>query len=291
MSAIKHYLAESIPLQMNRAGEYVVRLDKSGGSYPSGLADAPFAEIEYDSIACGATDGAPTWRQPVLAPQPLAQRPADPIRQRFDKMRRLADQDPFQRNNMRLFYRQAKFMEDFADDFEEYEPFTMPYPYYQMMGYRQLRTYFTWRKKVRGGDIQTIDQAYVFLYINELLLNIGVADPADGLNKLTALWKAFNNTELTAILNNYLPLWLRDYHVYYDLPESFGDFAKKNDLIRHYPLMFLLEADAEKSLELWSSISKYNITKSKFYIAGNGELVRDCFFFFFFGVRELLAGK
>ena len=50
-----------------------------------------------------------------------------------------------------MFYRQAKLMADFEDDYREEEPFSMYFPDYQSMGYEQLRTYFTWRTNVRKG--------------------------------------------------------------------------------------------------------------------------------------------
>ncbi|MCL1975626.1 MAG: TerB N-terminal domain-containing protein [Firmicutes bacterium] len=291
MSAIKQYFAESIPLQKNRAGEYAAALDVLSGNNAGGFSDPSFGAIEYATVAFNATDEAPTWQQPALLPRPLPQRPADPLRQRFLKMRQLAEKDIYNRNTAKLFYQQAKFMEDFTDNFEGKESFTMYLPQYQLMGYRQLRQYFTWRTKVRNGDISPIDHSYVFLYINELLLNIGVSSPSDGLNKLMILWKTLKDTELAPDLNKYLPLWLKDYHVYYELPNSFSSFVNENDLVFYYPLMFLLESTAEKSLELWSKISKYNISKSKFYISGNEKLMQDCFFAVLGNVRELLAVK
>lgn len=44
-------------------------------------------------------------------------------------------------------------MEDFEDDYDGDAPFSMYYPCYQMMGYEQLRTYFSWRSKVRKGFV------------------------------------------------------------------------------------------------------------------------------------------
>ncbi|MCL1816716.1 MAG: TerB N-terminal domain-containing protein [Clostridiales bacterium] len=292
MSEIKQYLAESIPSQKNKSGEYVLPLERIRSGHEGGLFNTSFAEIEYDSVAYSAGDGASTWRQPKFAPpQPIEQYSSDPIRQKFNKMRQLAEKDPFSRNNAKLFYKQAKFMEAFTDDYQSHEPLSLYYPYYQLMGHGQLRTYFTWRTKVRGGDIQPIDQSYVFLYLYELLSNIGVADPVDGLDKILTLWKAFDNTELAPILQRYIPGWLSDYHVYYQLPESFAAFVNKQNLLHHYPLMFLLESNAEKSLELWSDISRYDITKSKFYLSGHEELMRDCFFAVLGSIREFLAGK
>jgi hypothetical protein len=50
-----------------------------------------------------------------------------------------------------VFIRQARFMADFEDDYQKLAPFSMFYPYYQMMSYEQLRTYFTWRNMSGGA--------------------------------------------------------------------------------------------------------------------------------------------
>lgn len=52
-----------------------------------------------------------------------------------------------------LFYQQAKLLEDFTDDFSEQASFSSCYPCYRDMNDRQLRTYFTWRTKVRQGVV------------------------------------------------------------------------------------------------------------------------------------------
>lgn len=48
-----------------------------------------------------------------------------------------------------LFYRQARFMEDFEDDCPYPGTFTSYFPTYNAMSDRQLRGYFTWRAAVR----------------------------------------------------------------------------------------------------------------------------------------------
>lgn len=83
-------------------------------------------------------------------PAPQTLRLPDPqereIRRRFLKMRRLSrsiwfSKSQYSRMQAELFYRQAKLMADFEDDYREEEPFSMYFPDYQSMGYEQLRTY------------------------------------------------------------------------------------------------------------------------------------------------------
>ena len=79
------------------------------------------------------------------------------------------------------------------DDFEESEPFSCYYPNYQQMTYRQLRTYFTWRTKVRQGNIANTSLSYAFVYIYELINQIGVSSPEEGLERLLWFWQTFHN--------------------------------------------------------------------------------------------------
>ena len=235
---------------------------------------AKFAEIEYEtgrSIEFGHGANPPIAN--VLS-QPIGKKEADPIKDKFLEMRRIFYDNPYSNNDSRLFYHQAKFMEDFQDDYPGYEDFSMYYPNYQHMGYEQLRTYFTWRTQARQGQHTPINLSYIFVHIYELLANIGVQTPAQGLEKLLALWKALRNH--APALDKYLPSWLKDYHIYYGLP--FVDFVREHDLVSHYPEIYLYEAGADMCLELWSGISKYDITKSNFYNGGNEALMRDCFY-------------
>ena len=51
-----------------------------------------------------------------------------------------------------LFYKQARFMEDFEDTCPYEGSFRSYYPTYNDMSNRQLRGYFTWRANVRRGE-------------------------------------------------------------------------------------------------------------------------------------------
>ena len=248
---------------------------------------AKFVEIEIESSANheSTAEKALKFFSSVTQPIPIEQRTHDPLRLKFFDMRRLATDKPFARDDSELFYKQAKFMEDFTDDYEGDARFFIYYPYYQHMGYEQLRTYFTWRTKIRTGDIQPTSGSYVFLYVYELLNNIGVENPADGLDKLLAVWKTC--MEFAPALENYLPEWFKDYHIYYELPRTFADFVKTHNMYKHYSASFLLSAEPNDSLELWNSVSIYNINKSQFYNDGNEQLFKDCFNAVLDGICEL----
>jgi hypothetical protein len=237
----------------------------------------PFAEIEIETSKSRNADGNEAMRlfSSAAPPQPIKPRIIDPVREKFYEMRKLASSRPFVRSTSELFYKQARFMEDFRDDYEGDAKFNMYYPCYQNMGYEYLRTYFTWRTKVRDGDIQPVSLSYIYLYIYELLSGIGTSSPEDGLKKLLMLWN--NVPFIKPGVEKYLPKWLKDYHIFYVLPHSFSDFVKEHNMQRFYSLSFLFDGSTESKLGIWNSISGYDVTNSKFFKENNEQLLSDCF--------------
>lgn len=248
-------------------------------SKPISLDKGLFYEIEYDS---GPMPGVGKF---VLKPQRIQEPEKDEKRELFGQMREIArahrsiyDSSRFfdqrvQNNNAIIFYKQAKFMKDFIDNYSGNKPFTLYFPSYQMMGYEQLRTYFSWRADVRQGNVADISLSYVFLYIYELLANIGVSDSQDGLNKLMSFWRAFGPYNKS--IDKYVLRWLKDYHIYYELPHSFKEFIDSNNLTEYYPNM----VNTNDSFELFCNISKYDIRESKFFTEDNMKQIKDCFSF------------
>jgi hypothetical protein len=206
-----------------------------------------FAEIEVAETKAE--------RKPLPQAQPIAPRVYDPLRARFRDMRMIADYAPYAyQNDSWLFYEQAKFMADVTDDYPHRTAFSAFYPYYQRMGYEQLRTYFTWRTAVREGLYPFAGASYLFLYIYELLSCIGVSNPQDGLARLKGLWPRYR--EAVPSLDQYLPDWVRDFHIYYGLPYSAETVETEDD-----------------SADIWLRRSGYDVNKSKFYTE-NAELMK-----------------
>jgi hypothetical protein len=242
------------------------------------LSDGFFYEIEYDASPMKGVG------KFVLKPQVIKPPAQDEIRALFRKMReigRLNQPSTFnysrfydkrvQVDNAAVFYKQAQFMKDFEDDYADNRSFSGYFPYYQMLGYEQLRTYFTWRTLVRKGVVSPTSLSYVFLYLYELLSNIGVNSPQDGLKQLTSFWYAYKVFDST--LDRYVLRWLKDYHIYYDLPQGFSSFVKSHQLQEHYPNVI----DPQNNFELFCKISKYDISKSTFFTDTNRQLIMDCF--------------
>ena len=167
-----------------------------------------------------------------------------------------------------IFNKQAVFMKDFLDNYEGYADFSHAMPYYQHMGYEQLRTYFTWRTKVRMGQVEKTSSSYILIYVFELIANIGVDSPRDGLEKLLFLWK--ESRRFTDALDVKMVRWVHDYYVYYQTHLCLCDFITECGLQEFYP-----EHDFDMARRLME-LSTYDIAKSAYCTDENKELLVGC---------------
>lgn len=114
-----------------------------------------------------------------------------------------------------IFIKQGKLLAGYEDDYVYDRQVLRYFPTYQSLTNPELRGYFSWRTKLRRGNLQKTSLTYAFLYIYELLNQIGVTDLMDGYRKLTEFRDAYGALD-DGILP-YLNLWLMDYAVYYNL--------------------------------------------------------------------------
>ena len=89
------------------------------------------------------------------------------------------------------FLSAARAMEDYEDD----SPFAGTVPLYQPE-YRdltpnELRGYFTWRAALRRGELSPHCDAFVYLYLSELMLGVGAANAAEALDCMDAFASAY----------------------------------------------------------------------------------------------------
>ena len=218
--------------------------------------------------------------------EPIDHSEVDPVRARFSQMRQLHTIIDGWNRESQIFRTQGEFMADFTDDYTEVEAYAGYYPSYHKMGYAQLRTYFTWRTQVRRGRIKRTAVAYVFMYLYELINQMGVSTPQEGLDKLMTFWQAYR--EFDPVPEPYVVAWLKDYHAYYgtELSQSFVEFAVAHDLQKHYPEVFIYDADEALSWQLYTAISKYDITSSRFYSPEIAPVLQACFYFLIARISE-----
>ncbi|MDR1158103.1 MAG: TerB N-terminal domain-containing protein [Oscillospiraceae bacterium] len=177
------------------------------------------------------------------------------------------------------FYKEAVFMQDFIDDYDKIVPFDAAYSSYSKMDDSQLRTYFTWRTKVRQGHVENISISYAFCYLYELLNDIGVIDATDGINKLIAFWSAFK--KYSDRLDSCLLEWIRDYFVVHhaELTEQFAVVSRRFPVpcytmdVEQIKKTISCDWDDLKTIELSSS---FKITNGRFYKANDAMTVEKC---------------
>lgn len=275
------------PDRLSQADRADKALPRSNSAPKYTVSNNIFYEMEYDPVSTADTNVSAPKSQKIEPPE------KDEIRELFYEMRDIARQyqspaayyskyfdKRMQQNNARIFYEQALFMKDFEDNYSEQVEFSSYFPYYQMLGYKQLRTYFTWRTNIRKGIVGNTSLSYAFLYIYELINNTDGEYPQDNLDKLLSFWRTFRNYDPS--IDKYVLRWIKDYHIYYDIPKTFKEFAEEHGLIEYYPEL----KAASDSFELFSSISKYDIRKSGFFTAETSKLITDCFSFVMNKIRR-----
>ena len=142
---------------------------RDGGSDAS-FSDGMFYEIDYSASPIEGVGKFVARAQRIAPPE------RDAKRERFMEMRGIArryetrayDGERFPSRGARreyavIFTEQARFMADFEDDYEGEAPFSAYYPDYRMLSYEQFRTYFTWRTRVRAGDVRATSLSYAFI--------------------------------------------------------------------------------------------------------------------------------
>jgi hypothetical protein len=178
-----------------------------------------------------------------------------------------------------IFCKEAVFMQDFTDNYDEVVPLDDYHLSYFNMDDLQLRTYFTWRTKVRQGNVENTSLPYAFHYLCELINDVGVISAADGINKMINFWSSFRNH--TDRLDGYCREWIRDYFVLHhaELADSFESISCRFPVpYRHVDMALVKRAisctwDNLKAIELSSS---HKITKGHFYKSKNPKLIEEC---------------
>lgn len=148
--------------------------------------------------------------------RPRAERPQEKLPALLRTARSLenAPNQPWQSREA-VFFKQAKLLADYEDDYEFSGGVTRYYPTYQSLTDRELRGYFSWRTKLRRGIVELTSLSFAFLYIYELLNQIGTKDSMDGYRKLKEFEDVYSQMDNS--ICPYLDRWLTDYVVYYGL--------------------------------------------------------------------------
>ena len=89
------------------------------------------------------------------------------------------------------FLSAARDMEDYEDDCPFAGTVPLYQPEYRDLTPNELRGYFTWRAALRRGEVSPHCDAFVYLYLSELMLGIGAANAAEALDCMDAFASAY----------------------------------------------------------------------------------------------------
>ncbi|MCD8123674.1 MAG: TerB N-terminal domain-containing protein [Lachnospiraceae bacterium] len=192
----------------------------------------------------------------------------------YKKMRELAFGSPFSRtNDAQIFYLQARYMEAFEDNCPYEGEVVHYYPTYQSLSTPELRGYFTWRTRLRHGNPEKTSLTYAYLYIYELLHQIGSQTKEEGLAAL--LWFYDQYGSLDPHILRHTRQWIADYAMYYNLPvESVRDFVNADF---DEALLSLSHCDIIDDETLFPAIlrlSSYHLERLRSYKQSPEELAR-----------------
>lgn len=198
-----------------------------------------------------------------ISPAPPAESAGLP--QEYRRMRSLIhSRSYFTSSDPWVFYEQGMYMKDFSDNCEYSGNFQCYYPTYDKMTTEQLRGYFTWRTRLRAGDMQPAALPFAFVYIYELLNLIGVKSPEEGFAGLVAFRDGYGKTDRTVV--RYINMWLRDFAAWYNLDPSV--LSETDECRRDNAIYRLTEPDKYTDNELFESLcllSSYRMEASRSY--------------------------
>ncbi len=214
------------------------------------------------------------YDEPIRRPAsyiPAVEKPALP--EPYRKMKALAASV---HSAERLFYEQGMLMADYEDDYAFHGTFVRYYPTYQAMNDEQLRGYFSWRTKLRRGDVRKTSLSFVYVYIYELLNQIGVSSAEEGYAALQRFRKAYRSLDTRA--ESFLNAWMKDYVIYNNLPvslipeyDTLSSLEEAlNTLARDFPV------DTETLFSALCTLSSYNLCNSRFYKAYPSDVADVC---------------
>ncbi|KRM40623.1 hypothetical protein FEZ41_12270 [Lentilactobacillus parafarraginis] len=157
------------------------------------------------------------------------------------------------------FYHQGEMMADYEDHYDATYELKRYFPVYHELTVHQLRTYFTWRTQLRQGHFPVTSTSYAYLYIYELLNNIGVASPDEGYEKLIQ-FRDKCAPSYHSRMRDLLDLWLCDYVLYYELDQQKARtiFAKRLTADQDYQILLHPSDDSpEQLLTVFKNHSTY----------------------------------
>ena len=190
------------------------------------------------------------------------------------------------------FVKQAEYMKAVTDDYSYVCPLDIYYPKFEDLNDSQLRTYFTWRTKIRNNIYCKIDISYVFLYIYELINKVSDLNDTELIKYIIEFWNKYR--EFDSRIDSYLKLWIKDFYIINNIDISFDELNELFPKEYRYNLNIknrFKDNDYKKYLEEINRISDYKFINSKFYSTEYGYLLEDAIDYSFKRIYKYMSER
>lgn len=179
-----------------------------------------------------------------------------------------------------IFIQQAKFMVDVEDDYSQVISPVFFYSWnYDSLRVPELRTYFTWRSKIRKGEYPKIFSGYLLIYFAELINLIGADSVLDAYSKLKKILEVYWNDIEEVYFRQILVIALKDFMVNYAIPVSYNDILPRllstTDWETYQARIKIVQGDYRGLLTYLDKQASYKVKKSKFYESTYGYFIEE----------------
>ena len=212
-------------------------------------------------------------------PAKRTERPAgpaanSPVAARIAEMRRI----PSRRENRfksreEIFYLQAKYAENIEDDYSSHHDMRWDasnrelgqyFSGFSGMSVHSLRSYFTWRTKLRRGELTYGTLVFAFIYTTELINLIGVKTAEEAYFKLRDFMTEYAKLDHRMI--PFIERWLRGMVVCYGLPKELFPPEKSRAAEAHYAIIDDPNGSSDDDLfASLNALSSYKPEASRMY--------------------------
>lgn len=179
-----------------------------------------------------------------------------------------------------IFLQQAKFMVDVEDDYPQVISPVFFYSWnYESLRVPELRTYFTWRTKIRKGEYPKIFSGYLLVYFAELINLVGVDSVFDAYSKLKKTLEVYWNDIEEVYFRQILSIALKDFMINYSISVSYNEFLPQvlsaSDWELYQARIKVVQGNYHGLLTYLDKAASYKVKKSKFYESKYGYLIEE----------------
>ena len=158
------------------------------------------------------------------------------------------------------FIRQGMFMKDYEDSASWYGDLRSFFPVYHDLNIRQLRGYFAWRTKIRKGCFSRTCEAFVYIYVYELLNGIGTDSAEESFDELDRFYRGYVVTGMgDPLIKKNLRRWIREFAIINDLPEgAAAGYSDPGQGERDHAITVLLDPEGNSDEDVFSALTRFS---------------------------------